>query len=396
MTAAQPARYCRPAMEAPVIAEIELEALRGNLQACRRRVPVGTSLCPAVKADAYGHGVAHVLPVLAGAGVRRVAVANLDEALALRGLGWTGGIQCFGPMLSTDSEHEQRQRALAAVAGDIALTIQSLPEAQVLSAAAAHIGRPARAEIKVDTGMGRMGLLPENAAGVAQTVQGCAGVLLEGIYTHLATADEPDLTFAHEQLTAFAWLREHLREKIPHVAFHAANSAAIFRLPEAHLDRVRPGLALYGYWTGPEDERPPDLRPSLRVVSRLTAVRALPAGHAVGYGRSFITPAPCVIGIVPIGYADGYRRLLGNQAVMTLESRRGLPRHIVPVVGRVSMDQTAVDLSHAGEARPGDRIVVIDNDPSAAHSVEALAHTLATIPYEVTCLLGQRVRRVAV
>ncbi len=383
-------------MDPPVVAEIELDALRGNLHACRGRVPAGTALCPAVKADAYGHGIAHVLPVLADAGIRQVAVANLDEALELRQIGWSGAILCFGPMLATDSPTEQRERAHTAVAADVTLTIQSASELAQLSAAAARLHRRARVEVKVDTGMGRMGLLPGLAEEVIRQTLGCPEVLIEGIYTHLATADEPDLSFAREQLAVFTGLRERLSSGAAGIAFHAANSAAIFRLPEAHLDRVRPGLALYGYWTGPQDERPADLRPALRVVSRLTAVRSLPAGHAVGYGRSFVTQRPSVIGLVPIGYADGYRRLLGNQAVMTLEARRGLAARTVPVVGRISMDQTAIDLTEAGEVRPGDRVVVIDRQPASPHSVEGLARGLATIPYEVTCLLGRRVRRVPV
>jgi len=177
---------------------------------------------------------------------------------------------------------------------------------------------------------------------------------------------------------------------------HAANSAAIFRLPASHLDRVRPGLALYGYWAGPMHERPSDLRPAMRVVSRLIAVRRLPAGHGVGYGRTFVTRRPSTIGVVPIGYADGYRRLLGNDAVMTLDAVRDRPRRTVPVVGRISMDQTTVDLTDAGDVRIGDPIVVIDDDPAATNGVENLAGKLNTIPYEVTCLIGPRVPRVLV
>jgi alanine racemase len=217
------------------------------------------------------------------------------------------------------------------------------------------------------------------------------------VYTHLATADEADLDFARRQLDTFLATRDRLaRAGIAVGAFHVANSAAIFRLPDAHLDRVRPGLAMYGYWCGPAEQRPADLRPCMRVVSNLVAVRKLPAGHGVGYGRTFITPRASVIGLVPIGYADGYRRALSNRAAMTLEAVRGRGQVTVPVVGRVSMDQTTLDLTDAGDVRVGDPVIVIDDAPAAPNSVEALARSLDTIPYEVTCLIGERVARVGV
>jgi len=180
-------------------------------------------------------------------------------------------------------------------------------------------------------------------------------------------------------------------------AFHAANSAACFRLPEAvrNLDFVRPGICLYGYWDGPAGERPADLTPIMRVTSRIAAVRRLPAGHSVGYGRTFRTQRPSIIGVVPVGYADGYRRLLSNEAKMTLPAVRGEPARIVPVVGRISMDQTTVDLTDAGDVRVGDPVVIIDNDPAVPNSVESIARKLGTITYEVTCLIGRRVRRLS-
>jgi alanine racemase len=158
---------------------------------------------------------------------------------------------------------------------------------------------------------------------------------------------------------------------------------------------VRPGLGVYGYWGGPMNERPEDLRPIMRVVAAIDQVRRVPAGTSVGYGSSWRAPRDSVIGVLPIGYADGYRRAHGNDAVVTVTGQNGKPRS-VPVVGRVSMDQTTIDLTDVPGIQPGDEVIVIDNDPAAANSVEALAEKLDTIPYEMSTLIGPRVTRVAV
>ncbi len=380
------------------VAEIGQEALAGNLRAIRSRTGPGVSICAAVKANAYGHSVDIVLPVLQREGVERIAVANLNEALSARSKGWHRPILLLGAAAGGPGEDTcTRERCREAVAAGLHVTISTVAEAKTLACEAARLHMPARVEIKVDSGMGRMGLLIDNAAETITTISRCPCVIVEGIYTHFASADEADQAFARQQLSRFLELRETLRRhQIPVRAFHAANSAAIFRLPEAcrGLDVARPGICLYGYWDSP-DERPADLTPAMRVVSRLTAVRSVPAGHAVGYGCTFRTSRPSVLGVVPIGYADGYRRALSNNAVMTLAATRGLGRRTVPVVGRVSMDQTILDLTDAGEVQLGDRVIVIDRDPAAPNSVEAIARKLDTITYEITCLIGQRVRRVA-
>lgn len=391
-------RHIVAAMQANVVAEISTEALRANVRAIRSRTGAGVAICAAVKADAYGHGVAVVLPVIAAEGVERVAVANLEEALEVRSLGWHRPVLVLGAPLACGDERDAVERCHAAVEADIDVTISTVAEAQMLGAAAARLHKPARVQIKIDSGMGRMGLLWDQATQAVSDIAACPGVCVEGVYTHFATADEADGKFARQQLSRFLGLRDELRgRRIPVRAFHCANSAAIFQIPEAcrGLDMARPGIVLYGYWDGP-GERPADLVPAMRVVSRLSAVRSVPAGYHVGYGCTHTTSRPSVLGVVPIGYADGYRRLLSNDARMTLVAARGLPRRVVPVVGRVSMDQTILDLTDAGQVFPGDSVVVIDNDPAAPNSVESLARTLNTITYEVTCLIGRRVRRVSV
>jgi alanine racemase len=380
---------------APIFAEVCPQALEANIAAIRRRAP-GVPICAALKANAYGHGIRQVLPVLAAAGVERIAVANVDEALEARRLGWSRPILCLGAPVSAHCERDSVERARALMAADVHCTVSSIEEIRVLAAQAPAMGKAARIELKVDSGMGRMGLLVPAAAPLVAEAANCNAVQVCGLYTHLATADEPDPCFARQQLADFNSLRSELAARRISVGdCHAANSAGVFRLQESHMDLVRPGLAVYGYWGGPEGERPEDLHPVLRVVARLVAVRRLPAEHAVGYGCTYRTRRESLLGVVPMGYADGYRRLLSGDAVMTLEAIRGQPRRSIPVVGRVSMDQTTVDLTDAGDVRPGDPVIIIERDPAAPNSVEALARKLGTIPYEVTCLLGDRVRRVA-
>ncbi len=382
----------------PVTAEIRLDALRGNLQAIRAQTPANLPICAAIKAEAYGHGFDQVLPALRDAGVEKAAVASIEEALHLRSLGWHRPILTFGPALCVISERELAGRAVEAVAADLTCTIASRDEARTLSQAAERLHRRARVEIQIDSGIGRTGLLLDEAETLIAEIATCPHLVVEGVYTHFSTADEPDMTFALEQLRHFSSLVDRLKRRgVPVRAYHAANSAAVFRLPTSHFDTVRPGLAIYGYWGGPARERPDSLQPAMRVVSRLAAVRCVPSGHSIGYGRTFITRRPSVIGMVPIGYADGYQRLFaGNDAWVTLPALRGRDRQSIPVVGRVSMDQITIDLTDAGDIREGDPVIIIDDRPDAPNGIERLAARLNTIPYEVTCLLGQRIRRVAV
>lgn len=380
----------------PVVAHISRQAVRGNLCAIRRRIPSSTGICVAIKADAYGHGVAAVLPIMAETGVRRLAVAMPGEGLELRSLGWTGPVLCMGPMICSGSRGEQVEYAMASVAADITHSVASVDEVDCLARAARHIGRPARVEIQIDTGMGRSGLLLDSARDLIGAVMRHPEVALEGLYTHFSGSDERDLNSAHEQLDEFRAFLHRLAAdglRIPRV--HAANSAAIFRLPGSHLDEVRPGLSVYGYWPGPPEERPGDLRPVMRVVSRIAQIRRFPRGATIGYGRTFSAQRNSIVGVVPIGYADGYRRLLGNLGSLTVRTANG-QRLAAPVLGRVSMDLVSVDLTDAPPLQAGDEITVIDDDPAAPNSVESLAQKLDTIPYEITTSLGARVRRVPV
>lgn len=382
------------AMDSFATALINLAAFRANLDAFRRRVPAGTPLCPALKANGYGHGIEVLLPVLAEARIEAVAVAQLEEALQARKLGWRHRILCLGGPVVADTERERLERAREAIAARIECTVSSDLELTTLAKAAQQAGQAAAIQIKMDSGMGRLGVRCEHAPAFLHRARCDSALTVAGVYTHFATADDADLTFAREQLAVFRQTADAVRASggsIP--AFHAANSAAAWRLPDAALDMIRPGLGIYGYWCGPEAERPAELRPILRLVSRIVAVRPMPAGAPVGYGCTFRTQRDSVIGVIPVGYADGYSRQLSGRSTVTMEVIRGRARTQVPLVGRVSMDLITVDLTGVPDLRPGDPVILYDDAVNAPNSVEAIARGLGTIPYEITCAIGSRVRR---
>ena len=379
-----------------VRAEISSTALRGNIEAIRSRCRPGTPICVAVKADAYGHGIDPVLPALQEANIEHLGVANLEEGLDLRRRGWSGPILCLGPERVVSAETDDGERAREAIAADIRCTITTTREARLLAQAAADVGRCAGVEVQIDTGITRFGSSLDESTTLLNEAANDPRLTIEGVYTHFASSDGADLAFTHEQMGRFddfvRWIRQ---AGIPVRRLHVANSAAIFRLPESHLDMVRPGLAVYGYWGGPSNERPQDLQPVMRVVACLDQVRCVPAGTSVGYGSTWCASRESLIGVLPIGYADGYRRVHSNDAVVSVTDDQG-NRRTVPVVGRVSMDQVTVDLTDVPSVKVGDEVILIDNDPAAPNSVEALAARLDTIPYEITTLMGPRIARTAV
>lgn len=383
-------------MHRDLIAEIDTSAIAHNLDLIRQHCGQQVKICAVLKANAYGHGVNVVAPTLDRAGADMAAVATIGEAIELRQLGWRRPILCFGPVFAAPSAGERAERIEAVVRYDLTTTIVDGYGARDLNAAAARQRRRVRFHVKVDTGMGRMGVAPSTALDLIQHVVELPNIELEGVYTHLATAHEPDKTFARYQLGRFRELLGQLRAAGIAVPLpHAANTAALLGLPESWFNMVRPGIGLYGHLPGQSVQAPPLLRPVLRLVSHLVLTKRVPAGQSVGYGATFRTQRDSLLGIVPIGYSDGYLQCLSNRAVM------GLAGGDAPVVGRISMDQTILDLTDLANRpdraapRVGDRVVIIDDRPDRPNSVEALARLMNTLPYEVTCLLGNRVARVA-
>lgn len=373
-------------MRSDVVAQINTDDLVHNLHALRACCRPGVRVCAPLKADAYGHSMAVTAPALYEAGVDSAAVATLFEAVELRELGWDRPILVLGNVLAVSDRVEREERLGVVLDHRLAITLTDRNVVDFIE----EQKLPGRidAHLKLDTGMGRMGATLDDGALLLRRLINSTRIRLAGVYSHFATADFEDIRIARDQLTAFRRFSEMNRSQFPPgVIMHLANSAATITLPEAHFDMVRPGLALYGYYPSAHMREQIGLRPILRLVSHFSVLKELPAGHCVGYGRTFVTQRPTRLGIVPIGYADGYVRLLSNAGVV------GTKWGDAPVVGRVSMDQLAVDLTDLPQAGPGTEVVLIDNRRERPNSVETIAERLETIPYEVTCLLGGRVDR---
>jgi len=382
-------------MHRDLIAEIDTDAIGHNVRLIRQHCGPAVRICAPLKANAYGHGVSVVAPALDRAGVDMAAVATIGEAIELRALGWRRPVLCLGPVFAAPSAAERSERIDAAVRYDLTVTIVDGYGARDLNAAAERQQKRARFQVKVDTGMGRMGIAPATAMDLIGKIIDLPNIEWDGLYTHLAMASHEDKGFAYEQLAAF----EKLATALASAGFsvptrHAANSGATLDIPESWLDMVRPGIVLYGYPPSEHMRTRLPLRPALRLVSHLVLTKWVPQGHSVGYGRTFRTERKSLLGIVPVGYNDGYLRRLSNRAVM------GLTGGYASVVGQTSMDQTVVDLTDllggdSAQPRVGDEVVIIDDRPAEPNSVRAMAILMDTTAYEVTCLLGNRVARVA-
>lgn len=374
-----------------LVAQIDLAAIEHNCRLLRWFAP-NSRLCAAVKANAYGHGIDLILPAMTAAEVDMLAVAAICEAQELRRLGWSRPILLMGCELSAYAGPEGDQWAQWLVENEIRVTAMSLQVVEMLIRAAEKVLKPAIVHLMLDTGMSREGIYEQPTMEIIRRLKDVNTVTIEGLYTHLSTADASDKRFAQQQLQRFRKFLADLSGqgvKIPII--HAANSAATIDLPESHFDMIRPGISIYGYQPSRQMHNHPDLRPAMRVVSVLTIVKQIPAGSYIGYGCTYQAPADMVIGLVPIGYADGYDRRFSNNATMTIADQS------VPVIGRVSMDQTIVDLTELDRSGisvcPGRQVIIIDYNRDSANSVESLADLLDTIPYEITTSLGARVKR---
>ncbi len=382
-------------MQSYVTVETSADAVRHNLRLLRGCLAPGVKFCLPVKADCYGHGLKLLLDILCPkqdtlpAAVDILAVAAPEEAICLRDLG------CRLPILSFFSaaaylEGPQRDEALREmIVGDVIQTIVSAAEIGPIAQVACGLGRRAEVHVKVDTGMGRSGVLAKEAAELLRLVRAQDGLRLTGLYSHFATSDEADMTFMHGQLDCFKQVLAAC-DDTKDLTVHMANSAATIDLPEAHFDMVRPGLAAYGYQPSQYLKNRLPLRPALRATARLMPVKEVPAGSSCGYGLTYTFDRPARIGRVAMGYGDGYLRCLSNKSTVCVHGVE------VPVRGRVSMDQITIDLSDVPQAQLGDEVELISSDPAAPHSVENLARLAGTIPHEIVCLLAGRINRVLV
>lgn len=362
-------------LEGPV-ATIDLGALEHNLQRLRGRLAPGTRLLAAVKADGYGHGAVAVAQRLEAAGVTWFGVATPEEALQLRSAGITADILLFGPSYRRDT-------ILRLTDEGVALTVADDRGLEAVRAAAP--ARPVRVHLKVDTGMGRLGRPWQQAVELARAVDHDAATVLEGVWTHLARADEADRAPTERQLERFEQLLSALRvDGIEPPLRHTANSAAVVAFPEAHYDLVRPGIALYGYHAGDAVQAlEPGLRPVMTLQAPVTFVKRVAAGTPVSYGGTWTAPHATTVATVRIGYADGYPRVLSGRASAAAGGRS------LSVAGRVCMDQLLLD---AGDLalEPGDTVTLWGSEGPDAESLARLADTVA---YELLTGVGARVQR---
>lgn len=374
----QPNRQEQEIAGRPTVAEVNLAAIARNLRRVSSRV-APAEVMAVVKADAYGHGAIPVARALLQAGASQLAVALLEEGLALRRAGITAPILVFGGPDAAQIESYLQY--------DLQMTLYAEEIARLAARRATALGKRALAHVKLDTGMGRVGIVDNPVEGVSY-LQSLAGLELAGCYTHFATSDEADKTFAWQQLRGFQQILATLEgQGITFRWIHAANSGAILDLPESYFNLVRPGIMLYGYYPSPFTSESIPLDPALRLKTRILFVKQVPAGYSVSYGRTFRTRAPSAIATLPIGYADGYRRQFSNGMQVLIRDQR------VPVVGRVCMDQIMIEVTDLKDVRTGDEVVLLGRQQNEQITMREWCETLTTIPYEVTCGISSRVPR---
>jgi alanine racemase len=368
---------------ARVWAEIDLSALEHNHRTIVGRLGPGARVMAVLKADAYGHGAVICAKKLVELGVSMIGVGDSREALELRAAGVDAPLLILGAIVEGEMT--------AVVENDIATCIHSAHRATRLSQVARSLGRRARVHLKVDTGMGRLGVRPEIARELAGTIARDPWLELEGVCTHYGSAASPVPFHTAEQVTTFVRLVEEIRsDGISPPLVHASNSAAVFSTLSEHFTMVRVGLALFGLNPGnlPLGESP--VRPVLSLRTQIVFLKDLPGASPVGYNRTHVTKRPTRIAIVPFGYSDGYPYALGNRAYVLVRGERA------PVVGAVSMDYTTIDVTDVRDVQVGDEVTVIGACGRRRIAAEDLARVIGTIPYEITARLGRRVARVAV
>lgn len=365
----------------PAWAEIDLRALKENIQSIRRLIGPRPEIMAIVKADAYGHGALETAPSILAAGVTRLGVSLPEEGIALRKHGIKAPILVFTPLLA--------EQVAPICAYDMTASLTMLSSAEALSAEAKRRRKKIKVHIKVDTGMGRVGISPDETVSFIQQVLALPNLLVEGVYSHFATADEADLSFARQQLASFQQVLATLSEKgIELPISHIANSGGIINLPESHFNLVRAGIILYGLYPSAEVEKELlPLRPALRLKARVTQVKRVPPGAGISYGQIYHTSRETNIATLPIGYADGFSRLLSGKARVLIG---GKP---FPVVGRICMDQCMVETGDY-PVKVGEEAVLIGRQGEEEITADELAQLLGTINYEVICMISDRIPRV--
>jgi len=363
-------------------AEINLRAIRSNVAGIKKLISPKTRLMAVVKANAYGHGMLEVARVCLEEGATYLGVASPREAMTLRENDITAQILVLG--------YVPEDCVDLMVENQIDTTVFNLDTALALSKAASNNGKEARVHLKIDTGMGRIGFKPDAVSlEKIQEVALLPGILIQGIFSHLATADYADKSFAWQQVEIFKNFVARLEEAGISIPLkHLANSAAIMEMPEVHFDMVRAGIMTYGLYPSEEVDRSIlELVPAMRLRSRISFVKIIPAGYSVSYGRTFIAQQETKVATVPIGYGDGYHRLLSNRSWASVRGQKA------PLIGTVCMDQCLFDVSGIDNVRAGDEVILFGR-PEDGVTADDLANLMGTINYEIVCAPSSRISRI--
>jgi len=362
---------------------VNLDVIAENLSAIRRKVGPDVALCPAVKANGYGHGAVPVAKACMKAGATMLAVAIPAEAFELRRALPDARIIMFGGVFDEDVEELLRAR--------IELTLSNEGQLARIEATGRELATRPTVHINVDTGMGRIGVHCDEGVALITKLSADPEVELGSVYSHFPASDEAERSFAREQIDAFKRILADARAAGAVIACaHLANSGAILDLPDSYLDMVRPGMMVYGCYPSPESSHSVPITPAMRLVSRLALVRDVPKGWSVSYGRTYTAPRDIRMGVVPAGYADGLSRKLSNAGKMIVSGKA------VPIIGRVCMDLTMLDLTGLPDAAVGDEVVIYSDRREDPNSVENTAKLIGTIPNEIVCAVSARAERVYV
>lgn len=369
-----------------VHAEIDLDAILYNMESMHKKISDQTKIMAVIKADGYGHGAVEIAEAIDSLSyVYGYAVATVEEGLILRNHGIDKPILILG--YAFPEQYEDMIRA------EIRPTVFTREMAEELSAAAVRLNLECKIHFAVDTGMSRIGYqVTEEAAEEMTQLSSLPHIMVEGIFTHFARADEKDKTATYRQIDLFQKMISMLEKRgliIP--IHHCSNSAGIVEVPEANMDLVRAGITLYGLWPSEEiDKTRIDLKPALSLVTHVAYVKDLPEGRAISYGGTYITKEPRRIATIPVGYADGYARGLSNKGAVLIHGKRA------PICGRVCMDQFMVDVTDIPDVVSGDEVILIGEDGKERITMEEVGALSGRFNYEFVCDLGKRIPRVYV
>ena len=353
--------------------EVNLDAIAQNVKNIKKLIGKKKELMAVVKGNAYGHDILEISSVVLENGATRLAVARLEEAIFLRKAGITVPILVLGLTLKPQAE--------SLVSYDITPTVCEFEMIEKLSESAVQMNKMTKIHLKVDTGMGRIGIFPDDVLRFIKRIKALKKVEIEGIFTHFSVADEKDKFYTEEQFKKFIEILTILEKegiKIP--IKHVGNSATLLDLPHMWLDMVRPGLAIYGLYPSKEVKKTINLIPAQQFKTKIVFIKELPRGESISYGRTYITKRRMRVASLPVGYADGYNRLLSNQGEVLVRGQR------VPIIGRVCMDQCMIDVTNLTQVEIGDEVVLWGRQGEGMITVEEIAQKIRTINYEIVHL----------